>query len=161
MFLLKYVKMILLVNSLYRLTMTEEIGDKIYEYSKGKPSVTLKNCLSLAQKVYAEVECKAKAVICLVKQGRVKQAVDYAQKLKLNQRDYREVIKACPLPELIHDLYHTHVRGRRLVPLGAVLSSLLETDFFAIGMSLLVEASSKKQGKIILHKKTAQNFNLK
>ncbi len=126
--------------------MTEQIGDKIYEYSKGKPTITHKKCLSLAQKVYAEVEAKAKAVISLVQQGRHKQAVDYAQKLKLNQQDYREVIKACPLPEIVHDLYNLKMRGRRLVPLGAILSGLLETDFFAIGMSLLVEVGSKKQG---------------
>lgn len=38
------------------------------------------NCLALAQKIYMDVMAHVSAMVCMVKQGRINQAIDYAER---------------------------------------------------------------------------------
>lgn len=118
--------------------MTEQLGDLIHHYCQRIPQCRSK-FLALAQQVYAEVECHMKSVICMVRQGRVKQALEYAQhRARFRLVDYMQLLEHCPGPQLAHALYqHRASIDHSLLPLGVIVTTLLATDSYDIGLHLL------------------------
>lgn len=62
--------------------MTKKLGDLLYQFSSDRPQ-TGKTCLALAQKVYADAKAHAPAMICMIQQGRVSQALEYGKKVNV------------------------------------------------------------------------------
>lgn len=120
-----------------RLTLTKELGDMIYTFHHSHANRSNK-CLALAQQVFTEIEHHTLAVICMVKQGHLKQALEYAQqRARLKEKDYAEVLREVPSLQLAASLFSKNLRGNHLLPLGMILSTLIRASAFGIGLKLL------------------------
>ena len=109
----------------------------VYNYCTDKPQAT-KSCLALAQRVYSEADAHVPATICMIRLGRINQALEYSTKNKFQREQFVELIKQCPGPQLAKALYETRVRGRSLLPLGVIVNNLLKTDLEAnVGLFLI------------------------
>ena len=65
---------------MYRLAVSENLGAMLFDYAHEKPR-TAKKCLALAQKIFMDAEAHIKAMVCMIKQDRVNQALEYGQKV--------------------------------------------------------------------------------
>ena len=121
----------------FRLTLTKQLGDLIsaFYYKRGNRS---SKCLALAQQVYTEIEHHSLAVICMIKQGRLKQALEYAQQRgRMKEEHYAQVLREAPSLQLTQFLFRKNARGNSILPLGAILGTLLTTNKFEFGITLL------------------------
>ena len=62
----------------FRLTCSEPLGHLLYNYTQGKNTVTVGQCLPLAEAVYTIVGAHIQAAVCMCKQGKVQAMMDYA-----------------------------------------------------------------------------------
>jgi len=66
------------VNSEYRVTLSRQLGDLIYDYCNVEPRHT-RHCLQLAQRVYLSTSSHAQAMVCMVRLSDVETALEYAE----------------------------------------------------------------------------------
>lgn len=52
----------------------------IFNFCSKNAQPSTVNCLALAQKIYMDVMANVSAMVCMVKQGRINQAIDYADR---------------------------------------------------------------------------------
>lgn len=72
-----------------RLTTTEDLGLLIYNYCLRKNAEhELRSGLALAQKVFADAGSERLAMLCMVRQGRIAQALEYAKAKGAQMEDY-------------------------------------------------------------------------
>ena len=64
------------------MTLTEDMGDLLYDHAHEKPRIA-KKCLALAQKIFMVVSSHVKAMRCMGEQNRVRQALEYGQKVSI------------------------------------------------------------------------------
>ena len=64
----------------YRLSVSESLGNILYEHAHEKPR-TAKKCLALAQKIFMDAEAHIPTMLCMLEQGRVTQAIEFGQKV--------------------------------------------------------------------------------
>lgn len=64
--------------SSFRLSLTEQLGKTLYQWCEAHSNVA-KRYLPLAQTVYKAVRAHVPAVVCMLQQGRIHQAVGYAK----------------------------------------------------------------------------------
>ena len=107
-----------------------------------------RQCLALAQRVYTQIEAHMLAVKCMIRQGRVNQALEYAQqKAHFHYQDYLQVLQECPSIQLSHALSVQRSRnGRTMLPLGVIVRTLLELDQADIGLHLLQDLHRNHSG---------------
>ena len=65
--------------------MTKSLGDLLFKFALDKPK-SGKQCLALAQRVYMECDQHVEAMLCMVKQGRVNQALEYGKKVRMSYK---------------------------------------------------------------------------
>ena len=118
------------------MTLTEEIGDMIFARAKNNARMSVV-CLALAQQVYVALGLHKAATGCMVRQGRINQAVEYASQRKaLSSRDYCVLLHVAPSAKLGILLVHSG-----LVPLRKVYSILMEKDMAAAGLEVILSVS--------------------
>lgn len=102
-----------------RLTLTEALGDEIFGWGKTHHQQSAV-ALALSQQVYTRLSLHRAAAGCLVRQGRVCQAVEYAsQHDALSQQDYRKLLETVPSIKLGLLLVR-----KSILPLGEVYNTL-------------------------------------
>ena len=74
-----------------RLTTTEDLGHMIYNYCLQRGDCELRSGLSLAQKVFMDTGTVHLAMVCMIRQGRVTQAIEYGQAQGATYNDYVQV----------------------------------------------------------------------
>ena len=141
-----------------RLTNSEQLGNMIYNFTKVRPT-ELVRYLSLAQQVYVKIEDFVSAMICMVRQGRVNQALDYAKNNKMTPPQLMEVLRVCPTnTQLVHGLYEVrHGNNKSLCPLGVILTTLLQTDHYDVGLHLVKEIHARGPKDVSLEASPLRN----
>ncbi|CAH1791061.1 unnamed protein product [Owenia fusiformis] len=120
-----------------RLTLTEELGDVIFEFCKCRSLCTC-SCQALAQRVYSTVAAHSKVVLCLIKQGRVKSALEYAKvKADFAHGDFMDLLRLSPSGELAHALIDSEELGMGTLPIGMVVKTLLGTEAEIDGLQII------------------------
>jgi len=56
------------------------MADVIFNFCTKNTQPSTVNCLALAQKIYMDVMAHVSAMVCMVRQGRINQAIDYANR---------------------------------------------------------------------------------
>ncbi len=134
-----------------RLTLTEPIGNMLYLYCDKRPQSTFL-CLAMAQQVYVALKAYPQAVICMIRQGRMIQALDYARnRADFGMGQFVGVLKNWPTMALAELLIE-----QKVLPLGVVVKTVWQTDCYDMGLQLVQQLYHKgKQGmKLFLSCKT-------
>ena len=141
-----------------RLTNSEQLGNMIYNYTKVRPA-SQPQYLSLAQQVYVKIEDHVSAMICMVKQGRVNQALEYAKANRMSPQQLTEVLRVCPTnTQLVHGLYEVRTgNSKSLCPLGAIVTTLLKTDDYDVGLGLIKDIYSRGPKDVSLEASPLRN----
>ena len=101
-----------------------------------------KRYLSLVHTIYKAVGAHVPAVVCMVDQGRVEQAADYARnQAKFTIEEYIEVIQKCPNLHLARTLLGRP--GHGTVPLGVLLKTLMKAGASSIWLKLIADIEAK------------------
>ena len=100
--------------------------------------------IALAQRVYEEVAAHKKVVDCMMSQGRINQALEYARlKTVFLREEYIELLLKNPSPTFANELY-IHKEGEKsLLSLGQIVFTLMQTDVYDIGLQLLQSVYDK------------------
>jgi len=83
-----------------RLTLSEELGNRLLEFAKEKPAGN-QQCLALVQKVYTELNLHLAAVKCMLDQWRVRQGLEYAARVSLSKEACTELLGQYPLAPVL------------------------------------------------------------
>ena len=121
---------------LHRLTLSEIMGDTVLQYAKEKPK-SAGQCLAVAQHIYISLHLHRPAIKCMVIQGKIKQALQYAQhRANYSVSDFAELLWAYPTKELSLALVGYKV-GRSVIPIGVVATALLKSGHEDLAMQLM------------------------
>ena len=88
-----------------RLTLSEELGNRLLEFAKEKPAGN-QQCLTLVQKVYTELNLHLAAVKCMLDQWRVRQGLEYAAQVNLPKDACMEILGQYPLAPVLEVCTH-------------------------------------------------------
>ncbi|XP_074655694.1 clathrin heavy chain linker domain-containing protein 1-like [Tubulanus polymorphus] len=134
-----------------RLKMTEQVGDLVCKRCMCQGLCSC-GCQGMAQKVYTAVAAHDKVIGCMLHQGRVISAVEYAErKASYDQNKYAELLEAYPSPQLAQALFRPFNDGSRHLPLGVVVRILLHTNLYEQGFLLLKDVITNREGSDDLH----------
>lgn len=128
---------------LVRLTTSMEMGQLIRDHCSCKVPCMC-GCQALAQNVFMRQRAHADALLCLLCQGKVHMAMQYAQfKGVLDHDVLLHLLKQCPSVQLVETLLNDEEPrpersvGGTLLPMGAVLTALCDIGHWDIGKGWL------------------------
>ena len=143
-----------------RLTTSMEMGQLIQEHCSCKVPCMC-GCQALAQNVFLRQRAHVDAMLCLLRQGKVHMALQYAQARGALDRDVLlHLLKQCPSVQLVETLLteeepRTEGGGSRtLLPMGVVLTTLCDIGQWDMGkgwLQRLVYNRHPKTGQQSLH----------
>ncbi|XP_071797566.1 clathrin heavy chain linker domain-containing protein 1-like [Asterias amurensis] len=121
-----------------RLTCSEPLGHLLYNYTQGKNTVTVGQCLPLAEAVYTIVGAHIQAAVCMCKQGKVQAMMDYATNADFGKDMYIGVLLACPSLAVAEVLIEPRgLYQKSALSVGTVVNQILHTENHEIGVQLL------------------------
>ncbi|XP_060559629.1 clathrin heavy chain linker domain-containing protein 1-like [Ruditapes philippinarum] len=126
-----------------RLTFSEEIGHLIKDHCKCKIPCRC-SCQALAQNVFIKLKIYKEAIVCLLKQGRVKAGLDVVrQRCNFSREDYEELLRMSPSIQLLHTLVEVDNKGERHLPIGCAIMNLMEQNKFDLALPFIQEMQNK------------------
>lgn len=120
-----------------RLTFTADIGKVVADHCKC--SIPCR-CTSqaMAQNVFIKLRLYKEAVVCLLKQGRIKAGLQLAQtKAPFTKEDYIRVLRQCPTIQLMHALVEGTSPSDRRLPIGRVIMTLIQEGKFEMALPFI------------------------
>ncbi|XP_078672231.1 clathrin heavy chain linker domain-containing protein 1-like [Branchiostoma floridae x Branchiostoma belcheri] len=125
------------------LQLTEEIANALCEYADQNP-LSGPVCLALAQAVFTAIQAHREAAVCMCRQGKVYNMVEYAYGTgAFHTADWSHVLQTCPSLELARSLIQPYNDQPPALQLGQAVSTLLQTEDYLIGLRLLQETHDK------------------
>ncbi len=95
-------------------------------------------CLGFAEHVYCALSMYKPAIQCMVRQGKVRQALNYSKnRANLQPLDYAEILQSYPNEELALAIVEQHSLGKITFPLGVLVNCLMSCDLSDLGVALL------------------------
>lgn len=123
---------------LVRLTFTAAIAHVIRDHCKCQIPCRC-TAQAMAQNVFTKQKLYPEAVVCLLRQGRVRAGLAVARlRCTFSREDYKEILRTCPSIQLLHALVD---REQVECPLsiGCVLLTLLEDNKFDLVLPFIQE----------------------
>lgn len=117
------------------MTCSPELADLIYGFCERRAQGN-QSLLALAQRAYLRIDAFAPAVVCMLRQGRVRQAVEQARRSGLGYPDLAEILSQCPSLELAHSLLSG---SHSLLPLGVILDTLIQDRRDDMAVQLILD----------------------
>eukprot|EP00058_Branchiostoma_floridae_P011381 XP_002596869.1 hypothetical protein BRAFLDRAFT_284614 [Branchiostoma floridae] len=125
------------------LLLTEEIANALCEYADQNP-LSGPVCLALAQAVFTAIQAHRQAAVCMCRQGKVYNMVEYAHGTgTFHTADWEHVLQTCPSLELARSLTRPYNDQPPALQLGQAVSTLLQTEDYMIGLQLLQETHDR------------------
>lgn len=106
----------------------------------------------MAQNVYVKLKMYKEAVITMMKQGRVRAGLDLArQRCELTKEDYIEILRSCPSLQLMHALGDRDNDGKRYLPIGVIIMTMIADNKFDMVLPYIQEMQNKPcKGRILI-----------
>ncbi|XP_066282329.1 clathrin heavy chain linker domain-containing protein 1-like [Branchiostoma lanceolatum] len=125
------------------LLLTEEIANALCEYADQNP-LSSPVCLALAQAVFTAIQAHRQVAVCMCRQGKVYNMVEYAHGTgTFHKADWAHVLQTCPSLELARSLIRPYNDQPPALQLGQAVSTLLQTEDYMTGLKLLQETHDK------------------
>ncbi|XP_053374865.1 clathrin heavy chain linker domain-containing protein 1-like isoform X2 [Mercenaria mercenaria] len=126
-----------------RLTFTEEMGHMIHNHCKCQIPCRC-SAQAMAQNVFIKLKMYKEAIVCLLKQGRVRAGLDLArQRCDFTKEDYIDLLRSSPSIQLLHALVDRDNRGERPLSIGCVIMNLMEENKFELALPFIQEMQHK------------------
>ena len=95
-------------------------------------------CQAIGQNVFMALRMYQEAVVCLLRQGRIKAGLELAKhRAPFTREDYIRVLRRCPSIQLVTALVEGDSPGNRLLPVGLVIMTLVQEDKFDLALPFI------------------------